>query len=405
MLPGEAGWEIWSRQEDGAYVRVEETGILRCGEVENIPAGDLTMLFAAKSITAVPMKVASDDESLFEDLAGLHAERLGIRLDPLAGQLSDTYVVDRGSQSSTLLAVYLKAPQIGDLPLKGPNGFDFSARVYPIEGTAMAVWKELGRWVFAIYLDGKPLYCQATGFDSPVPDIALAREMKIALMQLSMQEISISPRRIVVWAEDECDASALKEVFTLPLEVMPKPVPVLPEPLSKLLPEDVRAARKEALKKRNTQLAVAAIVILYLGFIGWMGFGLWKKSSEIADLKQRADEIAPERQAYEAHMGKWNELQEAIDENYWPVDILDRVSECIPPRSGLRLTSAEITGYSVKLNGEAPSLQAVKSFSLKLSKHNGLARLNWQFSEGTKKANGNIPFRYFADVPKDPSQP
>ncbi len=404
MLPGESGWEIWTQQEGGAYARVEATDQLHCGEVENFPAGELTFLFSSRSITAVPMKVASDDDELFEDLAGMHAERMGIRSDPMAGQLSDVFVVDRGSQSTTLLAVFLKAPQMGDLPSKGPNAFDFSARAFPVDGTAIAIWKELGRWVFGVYFDSKLLYCQATAFDSAEPDVALAREIKIALMQMSMQEISIEPRRIIVWSDVDCDTSALKQVFTLPLEVMPKPAPVLPEPLSKLLPEDVRAARDEATKKRNIMMAVAAIVVLYLGGVAWLGYGLWQKSSQIAELEQRADEIAPERQAYEAHMMKWNELQEAIDENYWPVDIMDRISECIPPNSALRLNSAEISGYSIKLNGEARDLGSVKSFSKNLEKHNGLSRLDWKFAEPTQNTRG-WAFRYGADVPKVAAQP
>jgi len=405
VIPGESGWEIWTQQEGGQFARQQATDHMRCGDLEDLPAGELTLLFSAKAFTAIPMRVASEDETLFEDLATMHAERLGIRPDPMAGQLSDVFVVDRGSENTALLAVYLRAPQMGELPLKSPNGFDLSARCYPIEGTPITVWKELGRWVFAIYRDGKLIYCQATSNDAAQPDAGLAREIKIALMQLSLQDMAIEPRRIVVWGDDEqVDLSALKAVFQAPVECEPKPTPVLPDPLSKLLPEDVRAARNEAIKRRNIIAGIAAGVVVYLAVVAWLGYGVWQKSADINELTQLADEIAPERVDYEQHMKQWDELQLAIDENYWPVDILDRIHECIPPNSGLRLKSAEVSGYSIKLNGEAPSLKAANDFSFKLSKHNGLARLRWELPPANSSSRG-YSFRYTADVPQGIPQP
>jgi hypothetical protein len=71
------------------------------GEITDIPSGELTMFFPVKSLTAVPMRVTSEDEALFPDLAALHAERLGIRPDPMAGQLTDVFVVARDGKHRT----------------------------------------------------------------------------------------------------------------------------------------------------------------------------------------------------------------------------------------------------------------------------------------------------------------
>ena len=405
IVPGESGWEIWTRQTDGAFTLQSATDIARAADLTEIPAGDLTMLFPVKSLTAVPLRVTSDDEALFPDLAALHAERLGLRPDVLAGQLTDVFVVARESQNTALLSVFLRAPGEGDLPPRGPKSFDLSARAFPVTGDSLALWKEFGRWVFAIFHQGTLVYCQATAVDAIQPDESLAREIRLALMQLAMQGLNVEPARVVVWSSrTDIDPRALRAAFKASVEVMPRPAPFLPDPLSKLLPADVRAARRSALKRRNIMLGIAAIALIYLGLLGWFGYGLWKASSETKSLLAQAKEAAPEGEAYATHIGKWDELAYAIDLNNSPVDILNRVAACIPPNSGLRLKIADISASSITLRGEAPQLQAVNTFSLRLTKNSDLGRFTWQTPEPNQSTRG-WEFTFTGEIPLVESQP
>ncbi len=110
LVPGESGWEIWTDPSDGGFTLHSATDIGRAGDLTAIPAGDLSLLFPVKSLTAVPMRVTSDDDALFPDLAALHAERLGLRPDPMAGQLTDVFVIAREAENTALLAVFLRTP-------------------------------------------------------------------------------------------------------------------------------------------------------------------------------------------------------------------------------------------------------------------------------------------------------
>lgn len=399
LVPGESGWEIWTGQSDAGYTLHTATGINRAGDLTEIPGGDVTMLFPVKAITAVPMRVTSDDDSLFPDLAALHAERLGLRPDPMAGQLTDVFVISREAENTALMAVFLRAPGDGELPSRGPKSFDLSARAFPVSGDTLAIWKEFGRWVFALFHQGKPVYCQATSVESKNPDDAFAREIRLSVIQLAMQGLEIEPSRVLLWTSDEAsDPSALVSAFRVPVEVVPRPAPVLPTPLSKLLPADVRAARRVALRRRNITLGVAAVALFYLGLIGWFGYGLWKDMSETKALLKLAADAAPEREAYGQHVAKWDELSHAIDLANSPVDILNRIASCIPPNSGLRLKIAEISAAEIKLTGEAPALQAANTFSLKLTKHNELAQFKWQIPEPSQSTRG-WEFVYTGEIP------
>lgn len=396
FAPGPSGWELWTCAAGGTPVLSQTTEFSAAGDLADLPGGDVLLLFPARAVTAVPMQVASTDESLFPDLAALHAERLGLRSDPFAGQLTDTFPVASRAESTVLLSVFLKAPGEGELPVRGPRQFDVSARAFPLAGNAIGVWREFGRWVFSIFQEGKLLYFQATGNDAPEPDEALAREIRFALAQIAMQGIDAQPSRAIIWEAGE--VAQFAAALRVPVEVQPKPAPVFPEPPSKLLPADVRAARRAAEKKRHLMLGAMALGMLYLGVLGWFGYGLWKTHTETKELTRLAADAAPESERYTGHVAQWDELAPAIELRNNPVDLLLRVASCIPPNSGLRLKNADVSGTEIKLAGEAPTLQAVNSFSLRLNNHNDLAHFQWQTPQPNQSTRG-WDFSFTANVP------
>jgi hypothetical protein len=376
LVPGETGWEIWKRTPTG-FVLDSATAALLPGDIPLLPTGDITLLFPVKSITAVPMRVSSDDEALFPDLAALHAERLGLRPDPMAGQLTDIFIVRREPENTAILSVLLRSPGEGDLPTRGPKEFEISARALPLTGDSLAIWKELGRWVFALTQNGNLAYCQATSVSTSVPQDDLIREVRLALIQLSLQGIEISPTKAFVWTSEETPNAPLAAAFGIPVEISPRPAPVLPDPRSKLLPADVRSARRAALQRRNLMLGIAAVAAIYVGALGWLGYGLWKSSSETKALLVEANAAAPEIAAFTTHREKWDELSLVVETAYAPIDILSRVARCIPPNTGLRLRTADISASEIKVLGEASQPGPVNQFSLKLNQSNDLTDYTW----------------------------
>lgn len=390
LVPGESSWELWSQGDDGLQVSpLNQAAPLNPSEIERFPAGNLILFFPVKALTALPLLVNSGDQTLFPDLAQTHAERLGLRPDPLAGQLTDIFPLLINSESSTILSVVLQTPQPGDLPKKSPKAFDISPRAFPVSGNTLTLWRELSNWVFALHQEGRLLYCQATTVSSAVLDSGLLREVKIAIAQLSMQGISATPSRAIVWSSDPTtDTSLVSQSLSVRTDLEPRPVPVLPDPLSNLLPADVRAARRAAAKKRNITLSIAAVALLYLGTVGYLGFQLWKTHNTTQQLLARVHQVAPEGEAYALHIAKWDELEHAIDLNYNSVDILSRVARSIPPNSGLRLRTADISPTEIRLIGEAPQPQAVNQFSVNLAKNNDLAAFEWQRPEPKQSNRG-----------------
>ena len=204
-----------------------------------------------------------------------------------------------------------------------------------------------------------------------------------------MQGIRTVPSRAIVWTSDPTtETSLLSHSLSLETELAPRPAPVLPDPLSKLLPDDIRAARRTARKRQNTILAVAAIALIYLGTAGYLGFELWKTRDTTTKLLTKVKAVAPEGEAFALHNAKWDELEYGIDLNYNTVDILNRIARSIPANSGLRLTTAVISATEIKLIGEAAHLEPVNQFSQKLGNNNDLAAFEWEFPESRQTSRG-----------------
>lgn len=390
LVPGPRGWEIWKQATTGGFVLQSADGPARASELTNLPGGNLAMLFPVRGFHALPFKASSTDDSLFDDLAAMHAERLGVRADPMAGQLSDTYIVTKEEESATLLGVVLKSPGEGDLPPRSPKEFDLSARAYPVRGEAIAVWMEFGRWVFAFFRNGKLLYSQATSSGGSVPDGGCLREIQLALGQMAIQGLQLKPEVVHVWSPDgdSGSAGALAHGFGVAVKVTPRPDPVLPAPRSKLLPADVRAARRAAKAQQQKIAAIAAVVLAYLGVGAWFGYGLWKDQSQIKKLTKQAEQIAPEadRLAYEQHLAMWDELDLVVDANKAPVELMSKVAKAIPPNQGVRLKVAEINANEIKLVGEAQQAGPASQFGVNLTR--SLTEFKWDNPPPSSGAKG-----------------
>lgn len=396
LVPGSSGWEIWTGPPGGPFVLAAATGLANAGEIDGLPAGDMVMVFPARAVTSVPFHAATTDGGMFGDLATMHLERIGLRPDALAGQLVDTFVIAERGDGTDLAAVVLKAPAEGDLPRRSPKEFEVSARVFPLPREGVALWREFGRWVFALSSGGRMVYLQATTSTASEPDPAVVSEVRLAMTQLALQGMGVTASEVVVWEDESQGAAppALEGAFPRRVQVAARPAPVLPEPRSKLLPEDVRAARRVRARKQQQIALVAALVLVYAGLFGWQGYGLWRDSAETKRLEAEARSAQPEAVAYETHRAKWSQLGPVVDGSQWPVELLLRVASQLPANGAVRFKSADIGGREIKLTGESAEPGPISQFSLALSRSVELRAYKWENAppEQTNKGNWNFSF-------------
>lgn len=414
FFPGAEGWEIWSG--------VEELSLLKASEerealsVEGVPGGYLTMAFAVRDVSAAPFVAATVDQEMFGDLADLHLERSGLRVDETAGSLSDSFVLRMEEDEAVLLSVVLSPPLEGGLPRKSPKAFDISARCLPLPQNAVVLWREFGRWVFAVSdSNSQCAYFQA--LPGALFDQQLCREVALGMSQLFMQEVlSVPLENCQIWTSEgeftpsEEAMQSLGKILGLSVESVTKPAPLLPNPVSSLLPADIRAERVAKQKARQAKLAIAAGVLLYVGLLGFLAYQYFdtKQKTELA--QQRAENSNPAAEQVMSFKEKWDEIQPVVENQVWPIEQYYN-AYLAAPKKGLKLATVEAhneikttnenelsLARFITLIGESEEVKEAIQFGENLEKSQFFKEksFNWEITSPTPTSKGTWRFNYTA---------
>ena len=418
LIPGAEGWDVWTGSGEAMNL-VQRSEATLALDVEHLPSGELHMAFPLREVSSLPMTAPTTDKSLFEDMASMHVERLGMRPAIESGNLGDCFEVAARGDETLLLPVVLAPPPEGTLPQRSPKAFDVSARCYQLPSDAIAVWKELGRWGFAIGVGGKPLHFQAMA--STDLDADAGREIRLSLTQMQIQGLLPSvPKHCFVWVAEEDpvpDTAAVKALgdgFGGRASVAAKPGPVFPSKPSSLLPADTRAERVAKRKRQQAMMLVTALVLAYFGVVGWLGWKMVEAEKRAVVAETRLAELEPDSAFIEEHTQKWEQLEPVINLEHWPVELLFRCAQAFP-KTGLRLERAEFNNQleiedgggatkvrSIRLQGKAETLEQVNKLNLNLNRSGVLAYYKWNTPQPQETKDGRWSFFYDAS-PKDPT--
>ena len=406
LLPGADGWEAWTSLNGAGLDLALRSGITRVLDVGGIPSGELTMAFPVRDVSALPFRAPTSDEALLSDLSEMHLERMGMRPGMNAGVLSDVFKVGTRGEESLVVPVVLAPPMEGHLPRRSPQHFDISARCLPLPVDGVVIWRELGRWVFALSEEGQALEFEALASNQLGEDAG--REISLTLMQLQMQGVIDSPpRHCFVWVGDEEAAPGAEELAALgagiglsgPATVAAKPAPVIPARSSQLLPADVRAERVARRKKQHIVIASAAAMLFYLaGILGlvWDLRGAQTAAEEAREAYAPYAAVHAEQIIYE---DKWRELQPVVEQDHNTVELLYHCMRARGGEEGVRLDRADISNQlDVQADGEKLELTLIRSIRLQ-GKSDELGQAT-AFDEALKSERGLDDYQWTTPPPQ-----
>ena len=335
MIPGADGWEIWTGSAMSGFQQHASTNHLLALDVTGIPSGAVAMAVPVREVFAVPFRAQTDDLSLLGDLAAMQLEKSGNRPALDGGQLTDHFVYATTPEETHLTAVVMNPPSEGKLPRKSPDQFDISPRCLPLPEGRVVVWSELGRWVFGVGKPGGALYFQCLSGERL--DLRAGNEIGLALTQLRLQGLLTDiPEGVVVWSHGSAsdarpeELEALSRGLGIPTSSSPRPNPTWPEPPSRLLPADVRAERLAVRGKRNRNLMIAALAVVYLGVVAYLFFDLKKTKAVAAKVKSDADAVSAEASLLDRHRSKWSELRPVVETDYHPLELFLSIFKALP---------------------------------------------------------------------------
>jgi len=419
LMPGADGWEIWTGTELEGFRLHSSTETLLALNVSGYPAGQVNMALPVRQISALPFKAQTTDLSLLSDLSSMHLEQSGARPALDGGQLTDHFVFGTTEEESLLTAIVLNPLKEGHLPTCSPAAFDLSARCFPLPNGDVAVWRELGRWVFGIGRPGQALYFQCLSGERL--DDRAGNEVRLALTQLQIQGLLEEfPQRAVIWTHGSATDARPEEIesFTrgigIQVSEQQKPLPKWPSPPSKLLPADVRAERLAQKNKRNRNIGIAAGVALYLGIVGYFAFNLRQVQNEATLAQQNLASLGSDAQQLLLHEEKWDELRPVVEDDYYPLEMFLRTYRALPNTKDerfIRIKSASfinqfkevdqslVVERKIIIDGTAEDNTNIPKFSGNLKSQDDLSEFVWNTPpEVRDKKSGLWNFRYEGDA-------
>ncbi|MBK1832226.1 hypothetical protein JIN77_15920 [Verrucomicrobiaceae bacterium R5-34] len=382
LIPGPDGWEIWQGTREQGFRQTLADGPAEAAELENIPKGRLIMAFPVRQALAVPFKVQTEDEAMFEDLAAMHLEKIGVRPDVEAGRLTDVFNAGQEEGQTTLLNVVLAAPEEGTMPPSAPGLFDLSPRFFPLPANGVTLWRELGRWVFAISSNGHLTYFQSLAGSQLGNDAV--RDIRLALSQLSLQGVTLHTDHATVWTTgspaDPSDQAVrdLGKALGAEISSEPKPQPLLPEKISQLVPADVRAEQRLQAERQKRNLIIGAVALVYLGLVGYFALQYIDLNKQLKAQQKELAQINLMHGDIGLFYQDWEDLSAMVDDRHWPLNALMRSSELIPPNQikDLRFKVFEATPERVYISGESTEIKQASAFGEKLKR--SLGEYDWK---------------------------
>lgn len=387
-LPREdRGWILWDGDRPVAEGRdLSELAGKRSDLLVGLPASQVSTF--AVALPAV-------DSAMLEDMAFAQIERRG-----LAGPSRELTVYEHEvyetHETETVLVVHVLRPDLpGDLIVPGAAGYAPSALLRRRSGDGAVLWKEGGRYVFALFGGGRLVHSQVLGGAGEFGG-GVAREINLVLMSLRADEAieSAMPRSCEVRIEGLTDAQrgAFDEVLRMPATYREAGgAAKRPRGRERLVPLPVLEARKKKRTLLRYLLAGACLLALY----AMAGTAVWAKKTgterEIAALEKRLAIVEPDAIRIQRAAQRWSALEPAFDLDFFPVVQLSRITSAMPG-SGVVLREYRTEGRDIRLQGQARDFQLAHRLLEDLDDMEEFAGYTWSMPNPRVEDNNTATF-------------
>lgn len=387
LCPSAKEWEIWDLSKNGAG---KLTGTCADPSAAGLPSR-FVMGIPLREVFALPLWLATTDETLFRDMIFLQLERRGLLARSKEETVMNYRVVTREKSRMLVLVTVLPSTFPEALCIEKVLSCEPSARLFPLPKDQWTFWQEGDRLAVAATRGEELVYFQALG--DRTFSASVIHELRCICWQLEAQGVIAPMSGITVWGEiAEPELKLLNEALGLMAVCQPRPAPRLPSQPMPLVPSPVQAlhaSRKMRWKKLRVAGAVAAIYVLlascWILQVGWLSCQKWRIERS---LQRDAATVQTIRQTAE----RWQAFDLALNPAVYPVEQLFQCSKLLPAE-GLRLTLFEQQGFKLLITGEAKNASVALKFVEDLKKSRDFASYRWQMPQPRLLPNGSALFQ------------
>lgn len=345
----------------------------------------------AEVMTVYPLWLRCTDDSLLQGALKLQLEKRNLIAENNDAQILAHRVIAREQNRVLLLCMVLSLEKFNSLNLEDHRAakFSLSPLSFELPENAMVVWRELGKNVVAFTRNGELAYFQTL---LSVDDRSLALELSCLAMKLESESVTL-PLEEVVFANPKVDphrlvADALEKQLALRAQNVADLPSKIEIPSVALLPPGEAQRRQQSHKSKRLKKTLLMMTALYLLLLLALGARmLWTQQIVEASLTRQeflAAKVADVRQTKQ----RWQQIQQAVDPDEYPLEILALCVEAIPAK-GLQLTDVAINSAGkITLAGQAESIPLALQFKSKLTSQLNLSRYDWVFPQPHTRKKG-----------------
>ena len=356
---------------------------------------DVLIGIPAASVSTFVVALPPVDAALLDSMIHAQVEKRG-----LAGKGGMVFDYERihVSERNETFAVWV----VSDLPeamvVPGAAGYTTSPALRdPVtSGTgAVTLWREQGRLVLAIHVQGYPAHFQVLS-GKPEVGAAIGKEVNLLLLGLEGEAVFAVAAPAVLYlavpgASDK-EIAAFTAALSIPVKVVAgSPVAAKGEGRDRLLPAAVRLSRR----KRHAALRNMAVLVAGLIIYTVVGVWVWKDAQatkrEISSLERNISIIEPDVERVQLAENRWRALAPAFDKNFFPVVQLSRITGALPG-SGVVIREYRTSGKTIRIRGQARDVQLANRLKEDLENMPGFEAYEWALPNPKVEKNNTATF-------------
>lgn len=352
---------------------------------------DLLVAIPAANLSTFVVSLPRVEEALLGSMLNAQVDKRG-----LTGKTSTLIDYERlGSDAEGDTWAVRVVPDLPpDLVVPTAAGYTSSADLHsPPTGTA-TVWREFGRLVLSIRINGVLAHVQML---SGKPEVGpeLAREINLILLGLKGEKAfeNAGPMELVLSLDGigRGELEAFRSILSIPVREERPAHPVKGEDRQRLLPAEVTRRRQRRRAGIRNLAILAAGLVLY----AVIGMWIWKRAQEtkreIASLERRIAIIQPDVERVQLAGQRWQALEPAFEKDLFPIVQLSRITSALPG-SGVVVREYRTTGRDIRVRGQARDVQLANRLLEDLKGMEEFVRYDWSMPNPKVERNNTATF-------------
>jgi hypothetical protein len=307
-------------------------------------------------------------------------------------------VIEQNETESVVSAVAVRNDQLSEIaaPLLDGGYIPRQVTVYAAqrasthmpEGRAVLIYPEGESLVSAITENGK---VSLTRMLEGIEPAQLQTDLPQLALSAELQGIAGSFPNVLL--DESC--YDLRDTIEGILSRRPELVGIETPPATiklNLLPESWRLRRAQLVRRGEWRqrllwagAAYAGVLALFLLYFGYLRF-------EIARLDRRVAHDEPQVKFVREAETNWKSLAPALENRYYPVEILSRLSESLPSED-VHITIYNQSARQISVDGETSTAKLAYDFADKVKKNPGLQIFQFSMADPRILPNGHAQFR------------